>query len=147
MRPDEALAAAHADARTRIEAARTLLRMAVMFPERMSAKEAVEEALTELDGVTTIAVLLREVPVEVPYAQLPEPQVAIRGLTEHQGKILGLVAQGYSNNEIGEQLHLSGFTIKSHLARIFKVLNVHTRAEAVAKAMELRVNVSDTGTY
>jgi DNA-binding NarL/FixJ family response regulator len=142
--PEKALAAAHADARLQMEAAKTVLRMAIMFPERMSPTEACERALEELDKVPQVAILLREVPVEVPYSIHPNTD-KVRGLSAQQSKILDLVAKGCNNEEIGKTLHLSPLTVKSHLARVYKTLKVHNRAEAVAKVMELK-HVSDTGT-
>jgi DNA-binding CsgD family transcriptional regulator len=134
--PEQALAAAHADARLRIEAAKTVLRMAIMFPDKMDPLEACERALEELDKVPQVAILLREVPVEVPYEKMSQAALSIDGLSPQQQKVITLVGEGYTNEEIGKLLHLSPATVKSHLARIFKVMKVHTRAEAVARAME-----------
>lgn len=47
-------------------------------------------------------------------------------------QILDLVAQGYSNREIGMKVHLSENTIKTHLQTIFDKLSVRNRAEAAA---------------
>ena len=37
-----------------------------------------------------------------------------------------------SNNQIGRQLYLSEDTIKTHARRLFRKLDVHDRAQAVA---------------
>lgn len=146
MDPNEAVAAAHSESRLRMEAARTVLRMAIMFPDKMTPMEACERALEELDQVPQVGIILREVPVEVPYAQLPQQSVKmVQGLSGQQSKILRLVAEGFNNDEIAEQLFLSPMTIKSHLARVYKTLGVHNRAAAVAKMMEVNY-VSDPGT-
>ena len=44
--------------------------------------------------------------------------------------ILG-IADGLSNKEIGNRLHLSEHTVKSHLANVFAKLNAKRRTEAV----------------
>ena len=51
-------------------------------------------------------------------------------LTSRQREILELVAQGLSNAEIANWLHLSEFTIKQHLRHAYKTLKVKNRTEA-----------------
>lgn len=53
-------------------------------------------------------------------------------LTEREVEILEWVALGKTNGEIGGILNLSSFTIKNHMQRIFKKLDVFNRAQAVA---------------
>lgn len=53
-------------------------------------------------------------------------------LTEREVEIIEWVALGKTNSEIGCILNLSSFTIKNHMQRIFKKLDVFNRAQAVA---------------
>jgi DNA-binding CsgD family transcriptional regulator len=46
--------------------------------------------------------------------------------------IMQWVRAGKTNAEIGMILDISAFTVKNHLQRIFKKLNVFNRAQAVA---------------
>lgn len=55
------------------------------------------------------------------------------GITSREAEIMGLVRIGKTNIEIGTILDISAFTVKNHLQRIFKKLNVISRAQAVAK--------------
>ncbi len=55
-------------------------------------------------------------------------------LSERQQEVLRLLTRGLSNREIGDQLHVSEETVKSHVGLIFKVFNVHSRVEAVTQA-------------
>ena len=48
-------------------------------------------------------------------------------LSETQLGIVRLIAQGFTNREIGEHLHLSENTIKSHIQEIFRKLDVSNR--------------------
>ena len=48
--------------------------------------------------------------------------------------MLGLIAQGCSNQEIGEQLFISLHTVKTHARRINGKLGVARRTQAVARA-------------
>lgn len=56
-------------------------------------------------------------------------------LTARELSVLGLVAEGQSNREIGETLGLSALTVKSHLARIARKLGTGDRAALVALAL------------
>jgi len=55
-------------------------------------------------------------------------------LTERQGQVLELVAQGLSYKEIGARLHLSPRTVKYHMAEIMNLLHLEHRAQVLAYA-------------
>jgi DNA-binding NarL/FixJ family response regulator len=57
------------------------------------------------------------------------------GLSGREVEVLGLVAQGRTNAEIGRTLHISEATVKTHLLRIFSKLDVSDRTAAVTTAM------------
>jgi DNA-binding CsgD family transcriptional regulator len=54
-----------------------------------------------------------------------------KGLTPAEIRVLSVLAQGLSNQQIGRQLALSVDTVKTHLSRIFRKLEVRSRAEAL----------------
>ena len=56
------------------------------------------------------------------------------GLTDDEGKILGLLAAGASNPKIAGKLYMSETTVKRKLQDIFEKLGVGTRAQAAAEA-------------
>jgi DNA-binding NarL/FixJ family response regulator len=53
------------------------------------------------------------------------------GLTHRQSQLVALVARGLTNKEIAASLNLSEFTVKNHLRRIMKQVDVDSRHEAV----------------
>ena len=59
------------------------------------------------------------------------------GLTPREHEILGLIAEGLSNREIGERLFVSENTVKTHSSRVFDKLGVNRRVQAVQKGREL----------
>ncbi len=61
----------------------------------------------------------------------------IEPLSQRQLEILRLIAQGLSNQQIGERLFLALNTVKGHNRIIFDKLQVQNRTEAVARAREL----------
>lgn len=58
-------------------------------------------------------------------------------LTARELEILHWVGKGKTNIEIGLILNISGFTVKNHLQRIFKKLDVLNRAQAIARSRRL----------
>ena len=55
---------------------------------------------------------------------------ALEFLTERQIEILALVAVGASNNEVADKLCISPHTVKTHLYKTFKKINVPNRVQA-----------------
>ena len=58
-------------------------------------------------------------------------------LSQRQREVFALLAKGLSNKMIARQLNVTEGTIKSHVATIFDVLQVHNRVSAVAEARKL----------
>ena len=59
------------------------------------------------------------------------------GLTPRELEILGLIAEGLSNREIGEKVFVSENTVKTHSARVFEKLGAARRTQAVQEARRL----------
>jgi len=55
-------------------------------------------------------------------------------LTEREEQILKLLADGKSNRAIGQVLHITESTVKSHMKSLFVKLDVTSRAEAIGLA-------------
>lgn len=60
-------------------------------------------------------------------------------LTTRELEILARLAEGLGNREIARVLFLSEGTVKTHLARVYTKLGVHTRSGAVAAAARHRL--------
>ena len=63
------------------------------------------------------------------------------GLSEREIEILEWVRNGKTNIEIGMILHISANTVKNHLQRIFRKINVSNRAQAVGKLEEIESRI------
>ena len=59
--------------------------------------------------------------------------VPLTSLSDRERQIMGWVAMGKTNPEIGCILEISEFTVKNHMKSIFSKLDVTNRAQAVAK--------------
>ena len=84
-------------------------------------------------------VVVREVEVfreERPFAVNAEKLKEL-GITNREHEILGLIAEGLSNREIGERLFVSENTVKTHSSRLFEKMSVNRRVQAVQKGKDL----------
>ena len=66
-------------------------------------------------------------------ASLPET------LSDRELEVLGLIASGASNKQIAEQLVVSMSTVKSHINRTYRKLDVRSRTQAVARGRQLGI--------
>lgn len=83
-------------------------------------------------------VIVKEVPVPAggPFVMNAQKLKEL-GITQREHEILGLIAQGLSNREIGEKLFVSENTVKTHSSRLFEKMSVNRRVQAVQKAKDL----------
>lgn len=86
-------------------------------------------------------IVVREVPVRVEVPATPvfcrdEARLRQLGITPRELEILEALAAGLSNREIGERLHVSENTVKTHAARLFDKLSAQRRTQAVQRAKE-----------
>jgi DNA-binding NarL/FixJ family response regulator len=78
------------------------------------------------------------------FAARPEPEARpshklLESLSTREREVLAEVAGGWSNAEIGERLHISGATAKTHVSRLLMKLDAHDRAQLVMIAYETRL--------
>ena len=114
------------------------------------------EAITEKTGTAAMTALLPHIDMAMRQAALPSKiitqgtacggpaQITIsrhgldnpvpdNGMTGRELEIMQWVEMGKTNQEIGTILDISAFTVKNHLQRIFKKLDVYNRAQAVSR--------------
>lgn len=89
---------------------------------------------TETVVVEKKVVQYQEVPSAFVYNEAEGQRL---GISQRELDVLQLMAAGWSNGEIAEQLFVSLNTIKTHSSRIFEKLDVKRRTQAVEKAKRL----------
>ncbi|HEX2962481.1 MAG: LuxR C-terminal-related transcriptional regulator [Bacteroidota bacterium] len=50
-------------------------------------------------------------------------------MTKRERQVILLIADGFTNKEIAQKLHLSTYTVKSHVHNILEKLSLHTRVQ------------------
>ncbi len=77
--------------------------------------------------------------VEAEMLRSPQAKVLIEPLSPRELEVLGLVAEGLSNRQVGQRLHIAESTVKSHLNNVYGKLGVDNRTQAAAKARALNL--------
>lgn len=121
------------DARTGEHALYVLMRREGQFEERQRGLLAL--LLPHIDhACRRVAALKRVVPTEpVATPETALSRLEASGLSQREVEILEWVRAGKTNHEIGLILDISAFTVKNHLQRIFRKIDVINRAQAVAR--------------
>ncbi len=75
------------------------------------------------------------------YISRPEQKTAaapvgLGELTARELEVLSLVARGSNNREVAEALHLSPFTVKTHVSRVLRKLRARDRVQLVVIAYQ-----------
>ena len=73
------------------------------------------------------------------FRDIRPPEKADYELTPHETRLLKLIVQGHNYTTAAEELGVSYNTVKFHMRRIYEKLQVHSKSEAVAKALRDRI--------
>ena len=65
----------------------------------------------------------------------PDP-AALASLTEREREVMQLVARGWANAEIAEELGLAEATVKTHVSNLMRKLGLHDRVQVVVLGYE-----------
>ena len=57
-------------------------------------------------------------------------------MTPREREVIGLIAEGRSNKEIAERLHIGTHTVKSHVRNIMEKLALHSRLQVAMYARD-----------
>jgi two-component system response regulator NreC len=62
-------------------------------------------------------------------------KASLDGLTSREQEVLSLLAEGYSNDEIGDTLQISKHTVARHRENLMRKLELHSKSELVKYAI------------
>ena len=97
-----------------------------------SAGQIAEAIETVLNGKMYVSVSMEH--VLRPLSVTAPGNLAV--LTKREKEILGLIAEGLTNNQIAEKLFISQLTVDSHRKNLLTKLNVNNTASLIRVAME-----------
>ena len=73
------------------------------------------------------------------FREIRPPERADYALTPHESRLLKLLVEGHNYTTAAEALGVSYNTVKFHMRHIYEKLQVHSKSEAVAKALRERL--------
>jgi DNA-binding NarL/FixJ family response regulator len=73
------------------------------------------------------------------FRDIRPPEKVDYDLTPHETRLLKLLVEGHNYTTASEELGVSYNTIKFHMRHIYEKLQVHSKSEAVAKALQNRL--------
>ena len=72
-----------------------------------------------------------------PYTKLIDENASSSPLTKRETEVLGMFAEGFTDNEVAERLFISGTTLHVHRRSIRHKLNAKNTTQAVVKAIKM----------
>jgi DNA-binding CsgD family transcriptional regulator len=66
-------------------------------------------------------------------------ELSDRPLTPHEIRIVGMLAGGDSYQTVADRLGVTVNTVRNYIRSIYDKLRVHTKSEAVSKALRARI--------
>ena len=73
------------------------------------------------------------------FREVRPPEKVDYDLTPHETRLLKLLVEGHNYTTAAAELRVSYNTIKFHMRHIYEKLQVHSKSEAVAKALQNRI--------
>jgi DNA-binding NarL/FixJ family response regulator len=73
------------------------------------------------------------------FRDIRPPERADYELTPHETRLLKLIVEGHNYTTAAEELGVSYNTVKFHMRHVYEKLQVHSKSEAVAKALRDRL--------
>jgi DNA-binding NarL/FixJ family response regulator len=73
------------------------------------------------------------------FREVRPPAHAEYGLTPHEARLLGLLVEGHNFKTAAAETGVSPSTVAWHMRRVYEKLHVHSKSEAVAKALRDRI--------
>lgn len=107
--------------------AKAILPQEVKAEQLVAALQAIEQELLVIDPIFA----------DMLTAPVPETLPPVTDLTPRELEVLQLLAEGYANKTIAQQLHISDHTVKFHVNSIMTKLGAQSRTEAVVRATRL----------
>jgi DNA-binding NarL/FixJ family response regulator len=112
--------------------------------KRADAREVLEEIRSVVAGGSPLTPSVARSVLATLRAGAPAPSgsadaAARYGLSDREAEVLRALVAGKGYKEIGYDLHISVDTVRSHIRKVYRKLQVHSAPEAVARAIRERI--------
>ena len=112
--------------------------------KRSDAREVLEEIRAVVAGGSPMTPSVARSVLATVRAGMPLPAdapdgLARYGLSEREADVLRALVSGKGYKEIAYDLHISVDTVRSHIRKVYRKLQVHSAPEAVARAIRERL--------
>lgn len=111
--------------------------------KRAYAEEVVEEIRSIVAGGSPMTASVARSLLAAVRDRLPQPGsidgLSRYGLSDREADVLRALVAGKGYKEIGYDLHISVDTVRSHIRKVYRKLQVHSAPEAVARAIRDRI--------
>ncbi len=95
--------------------------------------DAIQETM---DGGTSMTPFVARRVLEAFKTRGEVKEQTLQQISEREQEVLALLVQGLNYKQIAEKLFISPETVRNHIRNIYEKLHVHSRSEAVAKAIK-----------
>jgi len=110
---------------------------------QLDLSQLISATIAGQDDLTSSLSVRAILQIDAKPAKRPEPLKPVinvsSGLSARELEVLGLIAEGYANQEIADQLFISLHTVKTHARKINVKLGAKSRTQAIVRARELAV--------
>jgi DNA-binding NarL/FixJ family response regulator len=106
--------------------------------KRSSPVEIVESIRQVVNGSFPMTVSIARQVIEMFRDFAPKPQ-ASNGLTARETELLKSLVDGLDYKQIAERHFISVDTVRNHIRHIYEKLHVHSKSEAVSRALRQRI--------
>ncbi len=67
---------------------------------------------------------------------IPQSKKETSSLSDRQKEIVNAIVEGFTYSKIAEQLHISTNTVRDHIKKIYRLLEVNSKTELIKKSMK-----------
>lgn len=104
--------------------------------KKASGSEVVQAVRAVARGESYLHSTIARLVIEAAIRGAVEPDSPASRLTGREQEVLALIAEGKTNAEIAQALHISQKTVDKHRASLMEKLNIHTRSGLIRYALE-----------
>jgi len=97
-----------------------------ILPKDVSPQKLINSILSVYNGETLVSEILATKLLK----NMISREKNLERLSSREKEVLGLVAEGLSNKQIGKKLFISERTVKNHLSSVYRKINVKDRTQA-----------------